>query len=212
MSDVLRLDDVTREYRTAAATITAVAGLSMVVGAGEVVALVGPSGSGKTTTLNLILGWDTPSSGAVRSTVAGGDWRSMAVVPQELGLLPELTALENVELARRFVRGAIEPDMSALFDALGLEGVAGRYPDELSMGEQQRVAVARAVALEPKLLVADEPTAHQDERRADQVMDQLVAVARRGGAVVVATHDGRLLDRADRIIQLLDGRAVAGPT
>lgn len=212
MSDVLRLDDVTREYRTAAGSITAVDGLSLVVGAGEIVALVGPSGSGKTTTLNLILGWETPSSGVVRSTVAGGDWRSMSVVPQELGLLPELTAAENVELAGRFVHGKIEADTSALFEALGLEGVAGRYPDELSMGEQQRVAVARAVALEPKLLVADEPTAHQDERRADQVMDQLVAVARRGGAVVVATHDGRLLDRADRVIHLLDGRSVTGPS
>ncbi len=103
---------------------------------------------------------------------------------------------------------AVGIDSGELLESLGLTPVTHRFPDELSMGEQQRVAVARAVAMRPSLLIADEPTAHQDERSADAVMACLAAVADAGGAVIVATHDDRLLDRADRVIALLDGRVV----
>lgn len=204
-----RLAHVTREYRTAAATVVAVDEVSFAIDAGVVVGLIGPSGSGKTTTLNLVLGWEEPTHGTVISNLAGDGWHRMSVVPQDLGLLPELTAAENVWLPWRFTAGtgpAASVDES--LESLGLEGLSSRYPDELSMGEQQRVAVARATIVHPRLLVADEPTSHQDERRAGLVMDRLVAVARLGGAVVVATHDERLLGRVDRVIRMLDGRVV----
>ena len=178
------------------------------VAAGEIVGLVGPSGSGKTTTLNLILGWERPTKGTVTSTLATAGWRSVAVIPQELGLLPELTAIENVVLPGRLNGGDVPRDVTAVLESLGLDSLADRYPAELSMGEQQRVAVARAVVMSPDLLVADEPTAHQDEQRADQVMEQLAAVASAGGAVIVATHDDRLLERVDRVVRMLDGRRV----
>lgn len=203
-----RLDRVSRRYRSAAETIVAVDEVTLELRSGEIVGLAGPSGSGKTTTLNLILGWEQPDDGIVDVSAPGMGWRSVAVVPQELGLLPELTARENVLLVGRFVRGDVPAasDVDELFAALGLDALADRHPDELSMGEQQRVAVARAVVMAPALLVADEPTAHQDELRADQVMEQLARVADAGGAVLVATHDERLLDRVDRVIRMLDGR------
>ena len=205
---VVRLDRVSRRYRSAAETVVAVDAVTLELRAGEIVGLAGPSGSGKTTTLNLILGWEDPDDGTVAVTAPGEGWRSTAVVPQELGLLPELTARENVLLSGRLVGGAVPSvsDLDELFAALGLDALAHRHPDELSMGEQQRVAVARAVAMAPALLVADEPTAHQDELRADQIMEQLAGVASGGGAVLVATHDERLLDRVDRVIRMLDGR------
>ncbi len=96
-----------------------------------------------------------------------------------------------------------------LFARLGLTGLEGRLPDELSVGEQQRTAVARALTCSPALLVADEPTAHQDEHHADQVMALLAERAAQGGAVLVATHDARMLERVDRVLHLLDGELVA---
>ena len=132
----------------------------------------------------------------------------MAVVPQELGLIPELTATQNVSLARRLA-GCERNAPVDLFARLGLVGLEDRLPDELSVGEQQRTAVARALACSPTLLVADEPTAHQDEYHADQVMALLAERASNGGAVLVATHDDRMLARVDRVVRLLDGKLVA---
>lgn len=129
-------------------------------------------------------------------------------MPQELGLIPELTAVQNIRLAGR-LSGGDSRSVEELFDLLDLVGLADRMPDELSVGEQQRVAVARAVLCMPRLLVADEPTAHQDERHADQVMAVLAQAASAGGAVLVATHDDRLLAGVDRVLQLLDGRLVS---
>lgn len=210
----VELIDVTRRFVRRAETIVAVDAVSVSVGAGEVVGLAGPSGSGKTTLLNLVLGWERPDDGEVRlgdDVVARRGWSGLGVVPQELGLLPELTAGQNISLPFRLAAGdGVDPAASVadLADRLELSGLLDRLPTELSLGEQQRVAVARAVVAGPALLVADEPTAHQDERRADLVMDALLQVARAGGGVIVATHDGRLLDRVDRAIHLVDGRLV----
>ncbi len=207
MSAVLRLDSVSRRFDTESEVIVAVDAVTFSVERGEVVALVGPSGSGKTTTLNLVLGWELPDDGEVRVDVDENGWAGLAVVPQELGLLPELSARENVELAGRLV-GLPASGVDALLEKLDLSTLDDRLPEEMSMGEQQRVAVARAASLSPRLVVADEPTAHQDERRADLVMEVLADIAAVGGAVLVATHDVRLLDRVDRVIEMLDGRVV----
>ncbi len=207
MNEVIRLDDVTRRYRSPSETIVAVDAVTLAVHSGELVGLIGPSGSGKTTILNLLLGWEQPDAGIVTSSVTARGWNGAAVIPQELGLLAELSARENVELAGR-LGGHRRIDAVAALTSLGLGDLLDRFPGELSMGEQQRVAVARATTMSPELVVADEPTAHQDEQHADLVIDRLAVVADDGGAVIVATHDSRLLHRVDRTIHLLDGHIV----
>ncbi len=211
---VLRLRSVTKRYVTAAETLVAVADATLTVHAGEVVGLAGPSGSGKTTLLNLVIGWDHPDDGVVerRDDVCVG-WSGLAVVPQELGLLPELTVRQNVELARRLGRTPPGRELDAVDDLLvelGLAELGHRLPGELSLGEQQRTAVARAVVCSPALLVADEPTAHQDELRSDMVIGVLARAASRGGAVLIATHDDRVLADVTRVVRILDGDVTDG--
>lgn len=200
------LQGVHRRYQRGPETVHALSDVSFDLAAGTIVGLVGPSGSGKTTLLHLIVGWDEPTEGTVAHAASvTDDWAGIAVVPQGLGLLAELTLAENVELPRRLGHAANQ-STDALFSALGLDGLADRRADEASLGEQQRVAVARAVVASPAVLIADEPTAHQDEANAARVVAQLVAAARSGSAVLVATHDHRLLPAVDLVLRLTDGR------
>lgn len=214
MTVIVEADGLIRRFVSRAETVVAVDGVSLSIGAGELVGVAGPSGSGKTTLLNLLLGWEEPDAGTIRfdpSMRERAGWSAIATVPQELGLLPELTGGQNVELpvrlARSVERGTARGEWAMA--ALGIEPLAGRLPADMSLGEQQRFAVARAVVAAPRLLVADEPTSHQDEANADRVMELLRTIASSGGAVVVATHDDRLLGRADRVLSLRDGRVVA---
>ena len=155
-------------------------------------ALVGPSGSGKTTLLNLLCGWEQPDGGRLSWPSGSGrvdpPWDEVAVVPQDLGLVEELTVVENVELplwlAGRLERGL--PEAAGLLDRLGLARNGDRLPAEVSLGERQRVALARAMVVGPRLLLADEPTGHQDADWA---------------TAVFAAHG-----RPDRRGQLLPGR------
>lgn len=214
MTVLIEAVGVTRRFRSGSSTVTAVDDVSLTIRAGESIGLVGPSGSGKSTLVNLVLGWELPDDGRVTSSLpVGDDWASVAVVPQEFGLVDELDVRENVALAARLSRttraardAAI--DVDAVLASLDLSALARRRPGELSLGERQRVAVARAVSCAPRLLVADEPTAHQDRARADLVMSALAAVVRSGGGVLVATHDDRLLEAVDRVVTLVDGRVV----
>jgi putative ABC transport system ATP-binding protein len=203
---VARLTGVARCFRSRAESVVAVSDLSLELHRGELVALVGPSGSGKTTALNLLLGWEQPDAGTVERTYDRAEgWAAQAVVPQDLGLLGELTVRQNVAVAARLC-GAPAPPVDELLAEVGLSALADRLPRELSVGEQQRCAVARAVSCSPVLLAADEPTAHQDERHADMVMEVLARVAAAGGAVLVLTHDTRLMEAVDRVVSILDGR------
>ncbi len=206
MSAVIRLDGVRRTHGRGRATVRAVDGVSLELDAGRITALVGPSGSGKTTVLNLLIGWDRPDSGTVwRHDTVDDTWAGVAVVPQGLGLVPDLTLRENIELPVR-LGNRRRYATAQLTDHLGLDHLLARHPDEVSLGEQQRAAVARAVICHPTVVIADEPTAHQDEANADRIMAVLAAAAHDGAAVVVATHELRLLDRADRVLRLVDGR------
>ena len=210
MTAIITLSGVTRRYGAGITTVVAVDDASLAIDEGELVGLAGPSGSGKTTLVNIVLGWEPADAGTVERTVhPGASWAEIAVVPQELGLVGELTVRENVELPARLGRVSAA-DTAELLASLSLTELAERLPHELSLGERQRVAVARAVACSPRVLVADEPTAHQDERRADMVMSVLRGVAARGGAVLVATHDDRLLAQVDRVAYMLDGRLTVG--
>ena len=201
-----------KRFRRGAESVTALDGVDLAVEAGQVVALVGPSGSGKSTLLAVLCGWETPDAGTLQIGTGGAPgWAELALVPQALGLVPDLSLADNVLLPARLARaGADAADRAAdLLAAFGLTHLADRYPHQASLGEQQRAAVARALVVRPALLLADEPTAHQDRGHADALLDALVAAARAGTAVLLATHDEVAWSRADRVVSMRDGRVSA---
>ncbi|MGZ5305602.1 MAG: ABC transporter ATP-binding protein [Actinomycetota bacterium] len=206
---VLRLSDVSKAYGLGGDTVHALRDVNMEARAGEVVGLVGRSGSGKTTLLNIAAGWETPDDGRVESPGEGaGGWSEVAVLPQRLGLMEELSAQENVEYPARMI-GVLDERrdlIDDLIEALGLAGLRSRYPRETSLGEQQRTALARALVLRPRLLIADEPTGHQDAGWAARIMWVLREAAGAGSCCVVATHDRELIDQLDRGFSMSDGR------
>jgi putative ABC transport system ATP-binding protein len=170
---------------------------------------MGRSGSGKTTLLNVLAGWETPDSGSVSGDFATGSplWQDVSVVPQTLGLIEELSIRDNVVFPLRLAsEQAGAPFVEALFEQLGLHELLDRFPREVSLGEQQRCAVARALVVSPRVVLADEPTAHQDAAFARRVYQALRDRVEAGGCVVVATHDVRLLAFASRAVHMEDGR------
>jgi ABC-type lipoprotein export system ATPase subunit len=181
--------------------------------AGQLVALVGPSGSGKSTLLHLLAGLDAPTAGTVEwPALAGAALRPgpVAVVFQASSLLAPLDVLENVALplllAGADASTASDAALAALAE-LGLEGIAAKLPDELSGGQSQRVAVARALAGRPRLLLADEPTGQLDHDTAAAVVDALIAAATRSdAALVLATHDAEVAARLTTRWRVADGR------
>lgn len=199
--------------------VHALDGVDLTVAAGEFVALVGPSGSGKSTLLALLCGWETADSGtlAYAGRLAGRPpsalgWPELALVPQALGLVPDVSLLDNVLLPARLrggVRDAAER-AGRLLDDFGLAHLVDRYPHQASLGEQQRVAVARALLLRPAVVLADEPTAHQDRGHADGLLDAFCTAAGEGTAVLIATHDEIAWSRADRVLSMRDGRVTEG--
>lgn len=222
---VLEMADVTHHYGTGDAAVQALQGVSMSVRRGEVVLVVGPSGGGKTTAL-LVMGLLlTPDSGTVR--IGGRDTAELSereranlrllclgYLFQDYNLLGSLNSLENVALPLRYA-GVRKTDALAraaeLLEALGLTNRAGHRPAELSGGEKQRVATARALAMGPDLVLADEPTANLDSGTGRRVIEQLTQAAKANdAAVVIVTHDSRVGDIADRVINLEDGRLLTG--
>jgi ABC-type lipoprotein export system ATPase subunit len=208
-----------KRYSRGVETVSALAGVDLRVDAGEFVALVGPSGSGKSTLLALLCGWETADEGSLRYLGPLGDrrpdtfgWRDLALVPQALGLVTDLSLADNVLLPAR-LRGTAadeEPRARELLDDFGIAHLADRYPHQASLGEQQRVAVARALLLRPAVLLADEPTAHQDRGHADRLLDAVTEAARGGSAVLIATHDELAWARADRVLSMRDGVVTEG--
>ena len=212
-STVLRMAGVSKTYGRGDEEVHALDGVDLHVEPGEVVGLVGRSGSGKTTLLNVAAGWDDPDAGAVdRPGGSAPGWSDVAVVPQHLGLMDELSVRENVEYPARLARCLDDRRelIEGLLERLGLAGMQHRSPTETSLGEQQRTAVARAVVLTPALLVADEPTAHQDAGWAAAVLRTLGDATIAGSACVVATHDPDVLGAVDRTIRIADGRLDEG--
>jgi ABC-type lipoprotein export system ATPase subunit len=169
--------------------------------AGTLVALTGHSGSGKSTLCHLVAGFERPERGRVtldgRPTADITDWGRIAVVPQRLALLEQLTAMEN--LALPLLSSGREPDPRAALDllqALGASALAARPAGQGSIGEQQRIAVARALVGSAAVIVLDEPTAHQDDESAQRVIDVVLKAVEGGSLIVTSTHDPRLLERA----------------
>ena len=226
MSDPALIDlrDVSKRYRRPdGPSFDALKSVTCTFSASSMTAIVGRSGSGKSTLLHLIAGLDHPSAGSVDvSGVSLGalsedrlaKWRGsqVGVVFQFFQLLPNLTVLENILLAMDFVGAVPARDRRsralALLDRVGIADQAGKLPGTLSGGQQQRAAIARAIANDPKLLVADEPTGNLDTDSAATVMGLLTSLADDGRAVIVVTHDDGVAARADRIIRLSDGMIV----
>jgi len=212
---VLDVDGVSKSYGRGDEVIHALIDVHLTVRAGEIIGLLGRSGSGKTTFLNVVAGWERPDTGTIHRpgdarSVPG--WDEIAVVPQKLGLLDELTVRENIEYPPRLTGRLAESAelIAELLDDLGLSELADRSPKETSLGEQQRAAFARALVLRPALLLADEPTGHQDGGFMRRVFETLERAAARGTTCVIATHDEGVLPYLDQVHAMADGRLEAG--
>jgi putative ABC transport system ATP-binding protein len=208
---VLHVEGLSKSYGKGTSVVRAVRDATFEVGVSEVVALVGRSGSGKTTLLNLVAGWERPDAGSVRidgvERPKSPAWKEVAVVPQKLGLIDELSVRENIEYPAR-LEGLLlegEPMIRALIDDLGLAELQDRYPSEISVGEQQRTALARALVLSPRLLVADEPSSHQDRGWTDEVFARIRMAADVGTACIAATHNEAIISYLDRVLDMHDG-------
>jgi len=196
-------------YRRAGRTI--LDGVSLTAFPGRSVAVMGPSGSGKTSLLALLAGLEQPDSG----TVTRDRSARMGLILQSYGLVGVLTAAENVEaplqarVLGRLGKAEIRERSMAALTAVGLAEVADHLIEELSGGQQQRVAIARALAVDPAVVFADELTAELDHDWKMRVVELVLDVARRGGIVVLATHDPELAERCDHVVRLDDGRLTA---
>jgi len=222
---LVSLEDVSKSYGSGAAAQRVLDDLSLEIGGGEMVIVHGPSGCGKTTLLNLIGGLDRPDSGRVlacgtelthasRPELTAYRARSVGFIFQFYNLLPTLTARENVEAGVRVA--GVEREESrrrseALLNRVGLGDLAGRFPAQLSGGEQQRVAIARALAKQPRLLLADEPTGNLDEKTSGGVLELIRELNRETGVTfVIVSHDPAIAQRGDRVVELSHGRLVEG--
>jgi putative ABC transport system ATP-binding protein len=216
-----RLTDVVKTYSQKKKTVTALAGVTLEIPAGQMVAIQGPTGGGKSTLLQMLGALDRPTSGTVllgeKDLSRAGDHALAAARGREIGfvfqgfnLIPTLTAAENVETA--FADGSVPRDerhrrAAAALESVGLAERADHLPAELSGGQQQRVAIARALVKEPTVLLADEPTGSLDEATRDEIMDLLEGVWReRGLTLVIVTHDSAVAKRAERRLHLKGGQ------
>ncbi len=221
-TDILRLVNLTRQYRMGSSVVEAVAGIDLNIARGEAVALVGPSGSGKSTLLNLIGGLDRPTSGEIwvdGENIARAPARNLVehrrkrigFIFQSFNLLPYRTALENVEvplMLSNLPRAERRDRARQLLEQVGLGGRTDHRPSQLSGGEQQRVAVARALANRPAILLADEPTGNLDSATGTEVMRLLRDLNSHGLTLILVTHDMTVASYADKIVRLRDGKVV----
>jgi putative ABC transport system ATP-binding protein len=220
--NALELHDVTHVHGAGPAAVRALAGVSLRVQRGELLAVMGPSGSGKSTLLQLAGGLAEPTGGRVvvagvdltslgRSGVAALRRRRIGYVFQDFNLIPALTAAENVALPRELdgmrAKKARAEALAAL-GTVGVEDIADRFPDELSGGQRQRVAIARALIGQRGLLLADEPTGALDSNTGEAVMGLIRARCDAGAAGVLVTHEARHAAWADRIVFLSDGAVI----
>ncbi|MGH3378991.1 MAG: ABC transporter ATP-binding protein [Actinoallomurus sp.] len=210
--------DVTVEYGDGDARVHALDGVNLTVAPGDFVAVAGPSGSGKSTLLAVAGALLRPTGGSVeigRIDTGAVRARRLATLRRErigyvfqtANLLPSLTVRDQLLLIAHLSGRSDTAYADELLDAVGMSGKAGRRPHQLSGGERQRVGIARALMNRPALLLADEPTASLDQRRAREIVDLLAAQAHvRKAATVMVTHDAGLLDSADRVVRIRDGR------
>ena len=220
--EIIVMEDIRKVYDTGKVKVEALKGVSFAVRKGEFVAIVGPSGSGKSTLMNLLGCLDTPTSGVYRlggEAVSGlsrdalADVRNRRVgfVFQNFNLLPQISAQENVEMPMLFGGVPLKERRTRAAELLSKVGLADRLehkPTELSGGQMQRVAVARALAMRPDILLADEPTGNLDSTSGSDIMGLFTELWNAGGTLIVITHDMSLARRASRVVETHDGRIV----
>jgi len=223
---LIQASNITKSYRMGDQDVPALKGLSFEIGEGAFAAFVGPSGSGKSTLLNLIGCLDHPSSGTLqvhgtdvstlsRSAAATFRGEHLGFVFQDFNLVPVLSAYENIEYPLLMVRGWSEAKrrdrVEKMLAAVGMTEQAHKRPDQLSGGQKQRVAVARALVGEPKLVLADEPTANLDHDTAYKVLNLMKAMRTDfGTSFIFSTHDPKIMREAELTFTLEDGRLVQG--
>ena len=220
MSALLELVDVTKSYRMGGADVEALRGVSVTIGRGEYVAVIGPSGSGKSTLLHLAGCLDRPTRGrCLLDGTAIGELsdeelsrlrnRKIGFVFQAFHLIPQLSVQENVEVPLVYAGIAAERRSALAREVIEQVGLGRRRdhrPSELSGGECQRAAIARALVVDPELVLADEPTGNLDRRTGEEITALLEALHARGVTLVIVTHDASRARRAERVIQMQDGR------
>ena len=220
---MLVASNITRDFFTGGINVRALDNINLSVQKGEFLAVIGRSGSGKTTLLNVIAGLDQPTHGTIvinDQDISSFSDRQMTelrrhhigFVFQSFGLLPLMSAAENIELALR-IAGTNKKHRRErtleLLELVGLENRSQHRPYELSGGEQQRVAVARAIANNPPLIIADEPTGELDSNTGQQIFTLLRKVAEAGVTVITATHDPFVIDHVDRVVEMNDGKLLS---
>ena len=215
---MIRVENLTMQLRGGGHVVSILKGLNFEVPRKQMVSIVGPSGSGKSTLLGLLAGLDKPTAGSIRlngqeittwteSQLAHFRRQNIGYLFQAFHLIPTLTALENVMLPMELSGDATAKDRARdLLEAVGLRDRQHHYPAQLSGGEQQRVAVARAFACRPPILLADEPTGNLDSATGQLVIDLLLRLHRdQGSTLILVTHDTALAEQTERIITLHDG-------
>lgn len=220
---VIRTHDLSKTYNHLVVPVKALVNVNLEISEGEFTAIVGPSGSGKTTLLNMLGGLDQPTSGKIfiddteitgmkESRLIDFRLRNIGFVFQSYNLIPVLTAIENVSfimLLQNYPKDKMEKRARELLDQVGLADKADVRPQKLSGGQQQRVAVARALASNPRFVLADEPTANLDTQSAFNLLDIMLRLNREENITLLfSTHDQRVIDRARRVITLVDGSIV----
>jgi len=217
---IIKLEEVWKIYQMGKVQVNALRGSSLEIMPEEFVAIMGPSGSGKSTLMNLVGCLDIPSKGRIflegqdiselpESELAQIRGRIIGFVFQTFNLIPSLTALENVMLPMTFQgiqRYEREERAAKLLEMMGLEKRIHHKPTELSGGQQQRVAIARSLANDPDVILADEPTGNLDSKTGNEVMDMLTKLNKDGKTIVMVTHDHNLSKYADRIVNIMDGK------
>ena len=222
-SPLIELSGVEKVFRTGKVEYRALRGVDLTIAPGEMVAVVGPSGSGKSTVLNMITGIDRPTAGAVTfdgrrldelSEEQLAAWRgeNVGIIFQFFQLLPTLSALENAVLPLDFLRRGSKRERfdraRRNLELVGLGDKVDHLPAELSGGEQQRVAIARSLAADPRLIVGEEPTGNLDTVTAGEMFELLLRLNAEGKTILFVTHARELAARAPRVIEIRDGRVV----
>jgi ABC-type lipoprotein export system ATPase subunit len=217
---IIEIRDVVKSFPVGNTTITILKGISFHVKPGEFVSIVGPSGNGKSTLLNMITGIDRPTSGEIIVTgkpvhkmsedqLAGWRGENVGIVFQFFQMLPALSLVQNVilpmDLANKFPARERRARAIHLLERVGLADQANKLPNQVSGGQQQRAAIARALANDPALLIADEPTGNLDSRSSQDVFELFANVVGEGKTMLMVTHDKELAMRVPRVVEILDG-------
>ena len=223
MEAILQAKEISKTYHTGSVDVPALKQCSLEFGKGEFTAIIGKSGSGKSTLLRILGSMDTPDTGSILikgedithmkdKKLSGFRRRNIGFIYQDYSLFPEFTAYENIVVPFALDnKNASEEEIDGILESLGISHCKGKYPSQMSGGEQQRVAIARAIATHPAVIFADEPTGNLDAESAKIVADMLSMASKKyNQTIIMVTHDMQMADHADRVLTIVDGNVKEG--